>query len=105
MAIIKSPNEQYTGVSASVLFVNGEAKTDDLKLIEWFKSKGYTVEEEPFEDIRNESEKLVLGVEQEANQDFTELTNDELKALLDEKGIEYKAKDNKDTLIELLGKE
>lgn len=46
MAVIKSPNPQYTGISASLHFVNGEAKTEDKWLIEWFKNKGYEVIEE-----------------------------------------------------------
>jgi hypothetical protein len=45
MVKIKSPNPNYNGVSASLRFVNGEADTDDKWLIEWFKNKGYMVEE------------------------------------------------------------
>ncbi|MCM3090195.1 MULTISPECIES: hypothetical protein [unclassified Cytobacillus] len=45
MAKIKSPNPNYNGNSASLQFVNGEAETDNNWLIEWFKIKGYTVEE------------------------------------------------------------
>jgi hypothetical protein len=45
MAKIKSPNPNYNGNSASLLFINGEAETDNNWLIEWFKNKGYTVEE------------------------------------------------------------
>lgn len=43
MAIIKAPNEGYTGVSASVAFCNGEGRTDNKNLIQWFKDHGYTV--------------------------------------------------------------
>ena len=46
MAVIKSPNKEYAGVSAGVAFENGEGHTDDPHLIEWFASHGYTVEEE-----------------------------------------------------------
>ena len=35
--------------------------------------------------------------------DYSSLTCDQLRALLDEKGITYLARDNKDTLINLLG--
>lgn len=35
--------------------------------------------------------------------DYTSLTSDQLRALLDEKGITYLARDNKETLINLLG--
>jgi hypothetical protein len=46
LAIIKAPNKQYSGVSASLTFVNGKAETNDKWLIEWFKNHGYEVEEE-----------------------------------------------------------
>ncbi|MFD2658623.1 hypothetical protein [Gracilibacillus thailandensis] len=46
MAKIKAPNKDYTGISAGVSFVKGEAETDDKWLIQWFKNKGYEVEEE-----------------------------------------------------------
>ncbi|MBT2688264.1 hypothetical protein J7I93_08730 [Bacillus sp. ISL-47] len=45
MAKIKSPNPHYNGNSASLQFINGEAETENKWLIEWFKNKGYTVEE------------------------------------------------------------
>lgn len=44
MAIIKAPNKDYTGVSAGVSFVKGEAKTEDKWLIQWFEKNGYKVE-------------------------------------------------------------
>lgn len=44
---IYSKNKNYTGVSASVSFCNGRGETDDPYLIEWFRSHGYRVEEEP----------------------------------------------------------
>lgn len=44
MAIIKAPNEQYNGVSATIKFENGVGKTDDEKLISWFTTHGYLVE-------------------------------------------------------------
>lgn len=45
MAKIICPNKQYTGVSASVAFANGVGQTNDPRLIEWFKSRGYAVED------------------------------------------------------------
>lgn len=44
MAKVLSPNEQYTGLSASVMFINGVGETDDEHLLQWFEEKGYTVE-------------------------------------------------------------
>jgi hypothetical protein len=47
MAKIYAPNKQYTGVSASVPFVNGVGETADPHLIDWFRTHGYTVEKAP----------------------------------------------------------
>jgi len=41
---IYAPNQQYTGISASVGFVNGVGETTDPHLIEWFLERGYKVE-------------------------------------------------------------
>lgn len=46
MALIKAPNKEYTGVSAGVSFIKGEAETDNKWKIQWFKNKGYEVVEE-----------------------------------------------------------
>lgn len=43
MANIKSPVQTFNGVVAGVQFKNGEAETNDLWLIEWFRNKGYEV--------------------------------------------------------------
>lgn len=42
---IACPNADYTGVSASVAFAKGKGETKDSHLAEWFKERGYTVEE------------------------------------------------------------
>lgn len=44
MAVIKSPNQEYTGTSAGVYFVKGVGNTDNENLIEWFRDRGYEVE-------------------------------------------------------------
>lgn len=44
MAKVIAPNQQYNGLSAGVMFVNGVGETDNPHLLEWFESKGYTVE-------------------------------------------------------------
>lgn len=33
----------FTGIRATVMFVNGQGDTDDPALIEWFRSHGYTI--------------------------------------------------------------
>lgn len=50
MAKIYAPNKQYTGVSASVTFVNGVGETSNPHLIQWFREHGYTVEGEEKEE-------------------------------------------------------
>ena len=47
MAKVLAPNRQFTGVSASVNFVNGEGETGNAHLIGWFSDHGYTVEDAP----------------------------------------------------------
>ena len=44
MAKILAPNNQYTGTSAGVSFVNGIGETKDPYLIDWFAKHKYTVE-------------------------------------------------------------
>ena len=43
---IYAPNEDYSGSSAGVTFVNGVGETDNSHLIEWFKEHGCKVDEE-----------------------------------------------------------
>ena len=58
---IKSPNKDYTGVSASVPFCNGVGETEDPYLIQWFKDHGYEVEETP-EKASKEAVTIDLGI-------------------------------------------
>jgi len=44
MAKIFAPNKQYDGISAGIQFPKGVGETSNPHLIDWFKSKGYTVE-------------------------------------------------------------
>lgn len=40
---IKAPNDQYSGISGSLLFTDGQAVTDRADLADWFARNGYTV--------------------------------------------------------------
>lgn len=60
---IKSPNKDYTGVSASVPFCNGVGETEDPRLIQWFKEHGYEVEE-TLEKASEEAEKAEKPVKE-----------------------------------------
>ncbi len=44
LAKILAPNKQYNGTTAGVAFKEGVGETSDPRLIEWFKTRGYTVE-------------------------------------------------------------
>lgn len=68
MAKILAPNEQYNGVSASVIFVNGHGETNKPELIEWFKKHGYTVEEEEFNSSKTLEEMTVEELTAYANE-------------------------------------
>ena len=45
MAKVRTVVEGYTGVRASVAFVNGVGETDDPHLLDWFREHGYQVED------------------------------------------------------------
>ena len=67
---IYAPVKDANGVWASVRFINGVGETDDVRLIEWFKDHGYTVEncdismEKPQENCD-----ISITVEDESNED------------------------------------
>ena len=67
---IYARNKNYNDVSASVQFINGVGETDKPHLIEWFKQKGYTVEE-----VEKCDSNLVI----EPQNDEIEPQNDEVK--------------------------
>jgi len=46
VAKIICPNTDYTGVSATVQFINGVGEASDPHLVAWFRENGYTVEDE-----------------------------------------------------------
>lgn len=42
---IYAPNREYTGISAGVPFLSGIGETDDPRLLQWFRTHGYRVEQ------------------------------------------------------------
>lgn len=73
----------FTGIRASVMFVNGQGNTDDPKLINWFKTNGYIVADGiPTEVVET------LGVP--ANTEEAEKLGDaKLQKLKEDKDIEF----------------
>jgi|GEM_PF-414768 len=55
MAKVIAPNQQYSGLSAGVMFVNGIGETDNEHLLQWFEEKGYTV---VYPEVENVSENM-----------------------------------------------
>ena len=62
MAIIKTPVSGFNGNRGGVMFVDGVGETSIPHLIEWFKSKGYTVEDTP-KIVEKEQKMEVVEVE------------------------------------------
>ncbi|WP_336759429.1 hypothetical protein [Paenibacillus sp. USHLN196] len=97
-----APNEHYTGLSASVMFINGIGETDDEHLLQWFEGKGYTVDRSELDPQTDEIAKAAELEKKEADK--------RLKALrkkATDLGIEGAAEKDAETLeaeIEAAGK-
>ncbi|MFB0840966.1 hypothetical protein [Paenibacillus oleatilyticus] len=93
MAKIFSPNTQYTGLSASILFVNGVGETSDPNLLEWFRDHGYIVEEETTE------ESVASNDEPDTPKPIEEMTLPELKEYAEKNQIDLKGLTKKDDIL------
>jgi len=58
MAKIYSPNKQYSGISASVVFIRGVGETETPTLLDWFRSHGYAVEDEEKKEPAKDSSSI-----------------------------------------------
>jgi len=92
MAKVIAPNKQYTGLSATVMFVNGVGETDNENLLQWFEEKGYTIE--PTEE--DEAKAAALAAEIEKKEAAKRLKA--LRKKAEELGIEGVADKDADTL-------
>lgn len=86
MAKIFAPNKQYTGVSAGVTFVNGVGETSDPHLLQWFRERGYTVEDEPKDDSKP----------------FEKMTVAELKEYAEQHGIDLGDASKKEDILSVI---
>lgn len=97
---IYAPVTSTNGVYASVRFVNGVGQTDDPRLIEYFRKKGYRLEEEekPIDEFLAEK---YPGV------DFQEMTVPQLREWMTDNGYRMVIGNlkRKDKLLELMRKE
>ena len=93
MAKILAPNKHYTGLSASVAFVNGEGHTDNDYLIEWFKKHGYEVIEDEKAPVPDTTATPIP---------LSKLKKDDLKELAKELGIEVPSKVSAGELVTLI---
>lgn len=64
MAKVYAPNKHYTGISANVVFKDGVGETSDPHLLNWFKSRGYAVEEDPKKVEKTNPEPVNAGAEE-----------------------------------------
>lgn len=93
MPKVYAPNKHYTGISASVPFVDGVGETDNEYLLEWFEKSGYQIEEKDADpEPASENEPKTLE----------EMSATELRDLAKQLGIKGTSSMNKDELKEAL---
>lgn len=90
--LIYAPVKAFNGYRATVRFVNGVGRTDDTRLIEWFRSHGYTVQSDA--PVKAEPEKKPMALET--------MTPDELRTLAKARGVSVGNTKDKDKLIDKL---
>lgn len=96
---IYAPNKQANGVYASVMFVDGVGETDNLLLIKWFESHGYTLEKcDELPQVPHET------CDEPKEPDFDAMTPNELRQWAIENGYGTKIRNtrNKAKLLEIL---
>jgi len=100
---IYAPVKDFNGLRSNVRFVDGIGETDDHQLIEWFKSKGYTVET-TVNKVEICDEPLEIALENCDEPDFDAMTPNELREWMRENGYGLKIKNtrNKEKLLEIL---
>ena len=91
MTKVYAPNKNYTGISAGVTLVNGEGETDNKHVLEWFKSKGYSVEEEikeePEPEQDGEPEEIEKPDVKYTKEDLEKMDKEQLMKIADEKKL------------------
>lgn len=93
MAIIKTKVSNFNGYRASVLFRNGVGSTNDTRLIEWFRTHGYIVEDAIDKPVDKALEK---------KNKYEDMSLNELKTLAKERGVVIGNTKDKNKLLEKL---
>lgn len=96
---IYAPNKDYNGAIAGVHFINGEAETENGRLLQWAKENGFGFEVEAIE-VPFEPEPPQWPENDFDNLD--DLTVKELKELATEAGIEVPNRVKKSELIQMI---
>lgn len=112
---IYAPVKDANGVYASVRFVNGVGETDDPKLIKWFGTHGYTIEntqelrdnlviETQNDEIETQNDEDEMMGYAEKTPKFEDMTPNELRDWARANGFGSKIKNirNKEKLLELI---
>ena len=110
---IYAPNKQANGVYASVMFVDGVGETDNPRLLEWFRTHGYSLEK--CEEVpQNTAKKCESNYIIELSNDIVEPQNDtvnfeamtpnELRDWMKANGFGMQIKNirNKEKLLEII---
>lgn len=102
---IYAPVENATGVWCSVYFKNGVGETKNPRLIEWFRSHGYRLEDEKVDVVEEISnDEVEVQTHDIENPDFESMTPNELRDWMKANGLGSKIKNirNKEKLIEII---
>jgi hypothetical protein len=67
MAIVRSLNKNYDGVSIGVQFTNGQGETDDGKKLDWFIEHGFEVEGSAEQTSQYDSQNTVISQSDQPN--------------------------------------
>ena len=97
---IYAPVKDFNGLRNNVRFINGVGETNNSMEIEWFKSRGYTIEKL----VEKCDEPLEIALENCEEPDFEAMTPLELRDWMRENGYGSKIKNtrNKEKLLEIL---
>ena len=103
---IYAPVKDTNGIYASVVFVNGVGETDKPHLIQWFKNKGFKVEDQKVEPTPAPPVQVIEEVEEveETEPDFDNMTPNELRDWMKANGLGMQMKNirNKEKLLEII---